>query len=132
MQVGTQNLQGWCVSNRQSATCEAISSPWDKQEILRSVGIKIKEMSSSQISLGALLLTAPWLPCPHSLQFAVLTLWPKGTKDRACANSSLEHIGLLALVLLALQGFLGRTSSVLLLPRNRCLQLRMISLRCLG
>lgn len=66
--------RSWCFS----ATCEAVSSPWDRQEILRSVGIKIKEMSSFQISLGALLLPAPRLPCLHSLQFTVLTLWPKG------------------------------------------------------
>lgn len=48
-------------------------------------------------------------------------------------SSSLEPIGLLVLVLhLALQEFLGRTWLVLLLPGNGNLQLRMISLSCLG
>lgn len=132
VQVGTQNLAGVGVSqmnNVFSATCEAISSLWDKQEILRSVGIKIKEMRSSQISHGVLLLVAPRLPCPHILKFKIFTLWPKWYQGQSCALSSLKHIGLSALLLhLALQDFLGRASSVLLLPENRCLQLRMISL----
>lgn len=77
MQVGAQNLAGVAVSQTEnvlSVTCEAISSPWDRQEILRSFGIKIKDMSSSQISLGVLFLMAPHLPYPHSLQVRILTL----------------------------------------------------------
>lgn len=124
-----------CLSNRQCIICYLWSHFFSLEQARNS------EVCWYQNQRNYLLTNLPWcvtfcgslaalssqleVQNPHSL-----AQWYQG---QGCASSSLKPIGLLARVLhLALQKFLARTLSVLLLPGNGFLHLRMTSLRCLG